>query len=291
MKVCGFSFVRNAVKFDYPFQEAIHSILPLCDLVIVAVGNSEDETIEKVKAIDPKIKIIETIWDESLREGGRVLASETDKAFQAVPREFDWAVYIQGDEVIHEKYIPTIRQAMLENLENSKVDGLLLKYKHFFGSYDFVGLKHSWYRREIRVVRNHKEIFSYKDAQGFRKRPNDKLMVKLIDAYIYHYGWVRDPKALQEKEKSKIKFYKDDAWIGENVTKLEKYEYEGMREPLEKFMDTHPVVMKTRILAKNWDFKPDLSIKYFSSKDKFKRLIGKWTDWYPGEYKNYKIIR
>src|SRR6187399_170661 len=112
MKVCGFSFVRNGVKFDYPFEEAIRSILPLCDEVIVAVGNSEDSTAERVKAIDPKVKVIETVWDETLREGGKVLASETNKAFAAISSEYDWAFYIQGDEVIHEKYLPVIRKAM-----------------------------------------------------------------------------------------------------------------------------------------------------------------------------------
>jgi hypothetical protein len=44
MKVSGFTFIRNAIKYDYPIVEAIQSILPLCDEVVVAVGNSEDET-------------------------------------------------------------------------------------------------------------------------------------------------------------------------------------------------------------------------------------------------------
>jgi hypothetical protein len=85
MKVSGFTFVRNGVKYDYPVVESILSILPVCDEFIVAVGNSEDNTLELIKSInDPKIKIIETIWDDSLREGGRVLAVETDKAFDAI---------------------------------------------------------------------------------------------------------------------------------------------------------------------------------------------------------------
>ena len=45
MKVTGFSFVRNAIKFDYPVFEAITSILPLCDEFVVAVGKSEDDTL------------------------------------------------------------------------------------------------------------------------------------------------------------------------------------------------------------------------------------------------------
>src|SRR5687768_5523552 len=81
MKVTGFSFIKNAIKYQYPVVEAIQSILPLCDEVVVAVGQSEDDTRNLVASIDPvKIKIIDTVWDDSLREGGRVLAVETDKA-------------------------------------------------------------------------------------------------------------------------------------------------------------------------------------------------------------------
>lgn len=290
MKVCGFSFVRNGVKFDYPFEEAISSILPLCDLFIVAVGNSDDDTLERVRSIDPKVRVVETVWDDSLREGGRLLAAETDKAFQSIPSGYDWAFYIQGDEVIHEKYLPVIRMEMLKNLGDKRVDGLLFKYLHFFGSYDYVGMKHSWYRREIRIVRNRKDIFSYQDAQGFRKRPNEKLSVKLIDAYVYHYGYVREPEALQKKERFKISLYQNDSWIQRNFRKSDKYEFESMSEPLKEFTDDHPKVMAKRIERQNWQFNPDLSIQYASPKDIVKRLIGRWTGWYPGEYTNYKII-
>ena len=290
MKVCGFTFVRNGVKFDYPFEEAIRSILPICDEIIVAVGNSEDDTLERVKAIDPKVRVIETIWDETLREGGKVLASETDKAFQAITSEYDWAFYIQGDEVVHEKYLPAIEKGMRDFLNNTKVDGLLFNYTHFFGSYQYVGLKYSWYRREIRIIRNNKNVFSYKDAQGFRKKPNEKLQVKLIDAQIFHYGWAREPEALQGKEKSKARFYHGDNWISRNFSHSNKYEYDSMLEPIRKFTETHPQVMKERIAKQNWTFNPDLSLQYSSFKDKFKRVMGELTGWYPGEYKNYKRL-
>ena len=94
MLVCGFSFIRNGEKFDFPFEQALRSILPLCDKVVVAVGKSEDHTVEKVRAIDTKIEVIETVWDDSHKSGGRVFALETDKAFQAISPEYDWAFYI-----------------------------------------------------------------------------------------------------------------------------------------------------------------------------------------------------
>ncbi len=107
MKVSGFSFIRNAIQYDYPIVEAIQSILPLCDEFVIAVGRSEDQTLSLIQSIQSdKIRIIETVWDDSLREGGRVLAVETDKALAAIAPDSDWAFYIQGDEVVHEKYLP-----------------------------------------------------------------------------------------------------------------------------------------------------------------------------------------
>ena len=290
MKVCGFSFVRNAVKFDYPVAEAIGSALPLCDAFVVAVGESEDGTLELIRSIDPRIQVVKTVWDETQRQGGRVLAQETDKAFQAIPPEYDWAFYLQADEVIHERDEPAIRRAMEESLGDARVEGLLFKYRHFWGSYDYVGTKWNWYRREIRIIRNRKDIFSYRDAQGFRRRPNHKLRVKLVDAWIHHYGWVRDPRALQGKERAKARYYKDDRWIEDHLGS-DRWEYEAGRQPVTRFEGAHPRIMQDRIRRKNWAYQPDPSLKYHSAKDFAKRLVGDLTGWYPGEYRNYKLVR
>lgn len=286
MKVAGFTMVRNAVKYDYPVVEAITSVLPLCDEFIVAVGNCEDETLALIESIgSPKIKIIHTIWDDTLREGGRTFALETDKAFQAIADDVDWAFYIQADEVIHEKYHDAVREAMVKYKDNPSVEGLLFHYKHFYGSYDYVGESWNWYRREIRVVRNDKNIFSYRDAQGFRKKPNEKLHVKLIDAYIYHYGWVRDPRAMVRKQRAFTSYYHDDQWLEENLAKASEFDYSNI-DSLELFTDTHPAVMKDRIARKNWKFDFDVSKKNYSFKERVKRFFG----FRIGEYKNYKIV-
>src|SRR5437868_3266615 len=69
MKVSGFSFIRNALKYDYPIVEAISSILPICDEFVLALGNSDDETEALISSIgSDKIKIIKTVWDETLKE-------------------------------------------------------------------------------------------------------------------------------------------------------------------------------------------------------------------------------
>ncbi len=290
MKVSGFTIVRNAIKYDYPIVEAITSVLPVCDEFVVAVGNSDDDTLGLIRGIGSgKIKIIETIWDDTLREGGRTFAAETDKAFNAVAQDSDWCFYIQADEVLHEQYYEVVKNSMIQYLNNKQVDGLLFSYKHFWGSYDYVGESWQWYRREIRIIRNDKRIFSYKDAQGFRKLPNEKLNVKLIDAFIYHYGWVKEPRLMQRKVFNWSRFYKDESWVEKNLEENKEYDY-GSISSLELFKETHPDVMSSRISRKNWKFDYHISMKRYSLKEKVKRFISKILGYRIGEYKNYKIV-
>jgi len=290
MKVSGFTFVRNAVRYDYPVVEAIQSVLPLCAEMVVAVGNSDDDTLALIRSIpSDKIRIIETVWDDNVRDNGRVLALETDKAFKAIDPTADWAFYIQADEVMHEKYIDTVREAMERYKDNPAVEGLLFDYVHFYGSYDFVGTSYRWYRREVRVVRNRKDIFSYRDAQGFRILPNRKLQVKHIPAAIYHYGYVREPKAMQNKQVSFNRYWHSDDWIDQNIPRVSEFDYSEI-DRLERFQGTHPQVMHRRIANLTWNFEFDESRVRLSLKDRVKEVVEKLTGHRLGEYKNYVIV-
>ena len=289
MKVSGFTFVRNALKYDYPVAESIRSLLPLADEMIVAVGNSEDETEQLIRGIgSAKIKSVPAIWDDSLREGGHVLAVETDKALAEVAADSDWAFYLQADEVIHENDYEKISSAMKKWKDDERVEGLLFHYKHFYGSYDYVADSRQWYRREIRIVRNNRSIHSWKDAQGFR-RNNRKLNVKEVDATIYHYGWVKNPLQQQAKQKTFHKLWHNDQWVEEHVMKGDQFDYSGISS-LAKFAGTHPAAMKERITKMNWRFDFDISKKNLSLKEKILRAVEKVTGRKPFEYKNYRII-
>lgn len=289
MKVSGFTIIRNAIEYDYPVLEAIRSILPLCDEFVVAVGKSSDDTLGLVQSLnDPKIKIIETVWEDQLRVGGRVLAEETDKAYRAISPDSDWGFYIQSDEAVHEKYLDTIREAMERYREYPEVEGLLFNYEHFYGSYDYVGASRKWYRREIRIVRNLPAIYSYKDAQGFRIE-NRKLNVKLIEASIYHYGWVKSPATQQKKQKAFNKFWHDDEWMEKNIPNVNEFDYSQI-DALKLFEGTHPQVLKKRIAAMNWKFSFDPTKKNLSFKYRILHWIEHLLGWRIGEYKNYKLI-
>jgi len=290
MKIAGFTIIKNAVVNDFPIVEAIKSILPVVDEMIVLIGDSTDATIALIEAIgDPKIKLHHSVWDKNLRKGGVVLAVETDKAFQYIDDSFDWAFYIQGDEVVHEKYHPAIIEACHKYKSDDAVQGLLFNYKHFFGTYDYVGDSRKWYAHEVRIIRNNKKITAYRDAQGFRIGKT-KLPVAAINAAIYHYGWVKSPEQMRKKQKESSVFWHDDTQMEKIISSPDYYDFSGF-DSLEKFTDTHPIVMKERIIQKNWAIDLDISKKKFSLKNLILYYFEKWTGIRPFDFRNYKIIR
>lgn len=296
MKISGFTFVRNAIKYDYPIIESINSLLPLVDEYIVCVGNSEDTTRDSIENINsPKIKIIDSVWDDSLREGGHVLAMETNKAKEAVAKDSDWLFYLQGDECIHEKDHQHIRDAMRKYKDDVSVEGFLFKYLHFYGNYQYIGDSRRWYNHEIRIIRNDSSIQSWKDAQGFRKK-GKKLNVKAIDATIYHYGWVKSPQLQKAKQMDFGKLWiNDEDTIKKHQAYLESlkngFAYSEEVDSLKKFESTHPSFMKDRIANANWQFEFDISKKHFRDfESRLLYAVEKTTGIRLFEYKNYKLI-
>jgi len=294
MKVSGFTFVKNAVKYGYPVLESINSLLPIVDEMIVCLGDSEDETNALVGSIgSDKMKIVHSVWDKDLREGGKVLAVETDKAMDATAADSDWLFYIQADEVLHEQYHATILEAMKKYKDDERVDGLLFHYHHFYGSYKFIGDGRRWYSKEIRVIKNNKKIRSYRDAQGFRLG-NRKLNVKLINAYIYHYGWVRNPVAMQKKYTDFGKLWTPEdehkQWVAEQKNKSDRFDYTNI-DSVTVFEGTHPAVMEELVKKEDWKFNMDIRKKNFKNiKHRILYFLSTKFGWRPFEYSNYKRI-
>ncbi len=290
MYISGFTFIKNAVLNDYPIKEAISSILPIVDEMVVLVGDSSDNTLEYIQTIkSDKIKIHHSIWDKKLTNGGEVLAAETNKALALVNPQADWAFYIQADEVVHEKYHPIILDYCKKHLENTNVKGLVFNYLHFYGNYQYYGDSRQWYSKEIRIIRPlPTEIFSYKDAQGFRWKNNQRLPSKLIPAYIYHYGWVKSQQKIGNKIKNSVQY-----WQIENQHKNPdeiNFTFEDHIDSVAEFKDTHPNVMSERIRLKDWDIKFDVQKKRFSLSKKILYWIEKKIGLRLFEFKNYDLI-
>lgn len=143
------------------------------------------------------------------------------------------------------------------------------------------------YRREVRLIRNHKGIKSWLDAQGFRNANDSKIKAKLIKARIFHYGWARAEKIMAKKVVVFDSFYHGDEKRN-NETFTYKRDF-----GIKRFLDTHPKVMSEWIIKNknkidlmslplNWDYNvPGLWIS---------GIIESLTGYRIGEYKNYKKL-
>jgi hypothetical protein len=244
MKISGFTMVRNATRYYFPIKASISSILPIVDEFIVALGDcdEDDRTRSEIESINSdKIRIIDRTWSEKDFVDGKVFANETSFALSQCTG--DWCIYLQADEVVHERDLQPIRELCLNSINDSRVDGFLFKYYHFWGDYDHFLPFHGWYKNEIRIIRNNIGVYSYKDAQSFRKKDNEKLNVLPTDFRIYHYGWVRPPSLMQSKKKEQDSIHHGKEKISkEYEIRPGDFDY-GALGKLPVFKGSHPRVM------------------------------------------------
>jgi len=247
--VSGFSIVRNAVHYGYPVVESLRSLLPLVDELVIAVGKSDDDTLDVVRSLaDPKLVVFETEWDESLRTGGRILAQQTNLALARC--RHPWAFYIQADEVVHEDDHPAIQASLERWATDPHVDALSFRFIHFEGTYAYVNPLR--YRRQCRLVRNNGTIQSVGDAAGFGRSDGLKLRTKRSGARIFHYGWARAPAVMRTKMLAFMRLYLDDATVESRWGRVPG-EYLSDVDMAFRFHGTHPAVMAELIGGADWE--------------------------------------
>lgn len=236
--ISGFTFIRNGVDLAFPFEASIRSLLPLVDEFVVAVGKGSDDTLARVRAIgDPKIRIIETLWNERMADRGFVYAQQ--KMIAQYSCTGDWAFYLEGDEVVHEDELTAIRASVERHHANPAVEALVFDYHHFYGSPDWISISPGWYRRECRLIRN--TIRSYApDGQYWLVTTDHKKgrnpQGALAGAHIYHYGWIRRNEEMQKKLDQVSKYW------GTPATQITYSQFD--RRALERFKGTHPAAVK-----------------------------------------------
>jgi glycosyltransferase involved in cell wall biosynthesis len=291
VRLSGFSFVRNAIDLYYPVVESIRSALPICDEFIVAAGDSTDGTTALLRRLgDPKLKIIETVWDQEQFVRGASNAVQTNIALDACSG--DWAFYLQADEVVHEDDLGPLVERLRTYRDDPRVDGLVFEYLHFYADYDHYQTAHNWYRREVRIVRSGRGIRSWKSAQGFRHRDGRKLRVVPAGARIFHYGWVRPPRRMTRKARALAEVHLGAAGARAYVPDIEQDFDFGQLHGRARFTGTHPAVMRERIAACDWQALPT------ATRQKHDRPSVRLLSWLEnrvlgfriGEHRNYVLL-
>ncbi len=255
MKISGFTFLRNAVLNGYPFEESINSLLPLVDDYVVAVGEGDDDTLERVRSIgDPRIRVIETRWNESMQDRGFVYGQQ--KMIAQYQCSGDWAFYLEGDEVLHESELDSIYDSMAQNVQDERVEALYFDFFHFYGTPYQTGI--AGYRRAPRIIRNTIRTIAPDGLFWVVLDKNKKgryPRAKHAGGHIYHYGHCRSVATMNEKLKQIGKY-----WGSEHQEFL-GYGNIDVAE-LRPFEKTHPKLMSNwidhfaeQVFKQNTDYK------------------------------------
>jgi hypothetical protein len=284
----AFTIVRNAVRLNFPILATICSVLGVSDEVVVNVGKSDDETRDVIESIgDSRIRIIEHVWD--MRNGDETLARETQRALDAC--RGSWGIYIQADEVLHERGAAILKDTVAACDDDPRVEGLLVRYRHFYGDFDHVATNRRWYRREVRCVRLGTGIHPYQGAQGFRVGTESrKIRARLTDAQMFHYGWARPAATLREKLRITKEMY---PWAARRLDRELARGTLAWIPLLRPFHGSHPAVAREWIAAnalephpaiEPWHFQPAHVWLYAS--DLVERLTGARLF----EFRNYTLV-
>ena len=238
MKVSAFTFIKNGQILGYPFIQSIQSILPIVDEFVINVGQSEDDTLALIQSInDPKIRIIQSIWNDNMHDRGYVYGQQ--KMIAQFNCAGDWAFYIEGDEVYHEDDLNKIKASMQTHVDNPEVEALVFDFYHFYGNANSYLDSPGWYRSEARIIKNSVRSYAPDGLFWLVLDSNKKgryPKAKHTGARCYHYGWVRSEEQMNLKSEKVQKY-----WGGEPA----KIDYSQMDQSIIKgFSGTHPKIVQ-----------------------------------------------
>ncbi len=199
--VTGLTIVRNGVRLDYPFVEAIRSALPICDEYLVVVGESDDGTREAVEAIgDPRLRIVDTHWSVHVEPKKCTLAQQTNIGMhQAQGR---WCLYLQGNEVLHEDDLEHVRGLLERHAADPRVEALLFERLTFWADYDHVLVAYpDLYKYTVRAIKPHIGAYSIRDAMSFAifdGWSTHGRYPRAVDSgrFLYRYSRVHSPETM-----------------------------------------------------------------------------------------------
>lgn len=238
----GTLFIKDGVKFDYCFREAILSLKEFCDEVIVVDAGSVDETVSILKTLeDSKTKIIYLDGSEWEQEQGREkLNYFTNKAIEQLTTE--WNFNLQGDEIVHEKSYETIHKAINSELAESYMCTRINLWGSPYMQLNVPQERKPCSSQIIRLAKS--EYRSWGDAESL----DAQCIYDFVnDINIWHYGFVRKKEIM----KSKIINMQKDVFLVDVDKKLDNMEVFDSTAWFTK-EDLRPIDMPYPKIMKEW---------------------------------------
>jgi len=243
--------VRNGISLDYCFREAVQSLLPVCDEVVVCDGESTDGTQEAIREwmkTEPKIKLCVYPWPDPK---GDINFWVNWLNFAREHLTTDWHLQLDADEVLSEKSYPEVlahaaraRHAVFCHRYNFWQD-----HRHTIPA--GVCLSH----RVVRMAPQ--DVWLPSDGP----HPNGAQAIAMAvdsDISLYHYGFLRRRAAYFAKSKELHRMFFDT--YDQRLTDAEAAGGNWMREiggvewtgNLVEFKGEHPKVIHQWLKERNY---------------------------------------
>lgn len=152
--ISGFMTLKNVLTSGYPFVEAISSILPICDELLISEGYSTDGTftvLKNIANVNKKVKIFRQEWPTN---GKYTDITEVTNIVRAKCK-YDYIFSIQANEIIHEDDV-TLIKALPEICP--QITAFTLPFIHLVKGYKF------YEDFRLRLAKNLDNIVAVSDA-------------------------------------------------------------------------------------------------------------------------------
>jgi hypothetical protein len=193
-----YTYVKNAVYWDYPVVSMLKHHLPLADEIIVNEGRSTDGTYERISGIDPKIKIFQTDWEEPNDTYAWYLPLKDAPRRQCKGK---WCLHLDTDEFIPEWEFEDIRR----HISSATEDFIPVHFINFYANYKVYHPRPAsvkWPSVKLVLHRNLPDIEFWGDGSNLRKVGQEPdWNSSPLRVHCHHFGAVRDAARLREKSR------------------------------------------------------------------------------------------
>lgn len=251
--ISGYVMVRNGLILDYCFIEAIKSLLPVCDEVVVCDSDSNDGTSDallKMASEQPKIRLLNKPWTDPV---GRPTWWVEWINWTRGQLAYDHQLQLDADEVLGPESYSRIQQAL------DRSECLWFQRLNFWGSAQTIALSgQSDLGIGDGVARFGPTSLYMPSDEPLTPEPEIRVRAgRQFDPVlcIYHYGFLRRREALIAKTRACLR-----AWFDITDERVEKADREGLEvtdcvqfeRPLMPFVGNHPAVAHKWLLERGY---------------------------------------
>ena len=207
-KISTIIFIKNALKYEYPFKESIQSIYDLSSQIIILEGFSNDGTYEKLNELYSKDKKVNIKRVKTVDNKGNKITLDSILKEGVDLCENEWILLLHPDEVLIETTAEFIKSC-LDFSSVKALDGFAFNFHHFF---------QTPYQILSPLVSNPEENDSFHNSMRLFKKKKDiefigngwgveGSAVNLKGMNLHHYHFMRSYSAISAELAEQTSLY------------------------------------------------------------------------------------